>query len=173
MKTKELVHAAILLAVGTVLHLIPGIVNGVKPDFLLACMFVIIMLTPNFKMALTVGVVAGVLAAITTSFPGGQIPNILDKVISGMFVLALAKTLPISGRNRSLSIATKALIFFLGTLCSGAIFLGSALFLVGLPGGAGFGAMFVAIVLPTSIANIIFGTIVDRIVATYKSKVFA
>lgn len=170
MNTKQTVNAAILIAAGTILHyLIPGFIGGVKPDFMLACVFVIIMITPNTKTALTVAVVSGILTALTTNFPGGQIPSIVDKFISCFAVLLLAKVFPLHSEGK-LSLISKVLVFFLGTLISGVVFLGSASLMVGLPGGASLGAMIMAIVVPTAIANIFFGLLVDRVVATYKSK---
>lgn len=170
MNTKQLVNAAILMALGTILHyIIPGFVAGVKPDFLLACVFVVIMISPNTKTALTVALVSGILAAITTNFPGGQIPSLIDKFVASMAVLGLAKVLPLGGKTR-LAGLSKALVFFLGTLVSGGIFLTTALVLVGLPGGASLMGMVLAIVVPTALANVVFGLLVDKIVGTYKSK---
>jgi hypothetical protein len=42
-----------------------------------------------------------------------------------------------------------------GTLVSGTVFLTAALFIVGLPGGAGFTALFITVVLPTIALNTI------------------
>ena len=170
MNTKQMVNAAILLAVGTILHyIIPGIVGGVKPDFMLACVFVVILICPNMKTALTVAIVSGILSAITTNFPGGQIPSIFDKFISAFAVLLLAKVLPINAKS-SVSTFAKAFIFFIGTTISGAVFLGAAALLVGLPGDASLSGMILAIVIPTAVANVLFGTLVDKVVGTYKSK---
>src|SRR5699024_10537086 len=91
MNTKNLTRSAILLAIGTILHyVVPGIVGGMKPDFLLLMMFLAILLDLNLKSAITVSVIAGVIAALTTTFPGGQIPSIIDKVVSGLFVYYIA-----------------------------------------------------------------------------------
>ena len=84
MKTKDLALAAILLAIGLVLHsLVPPIFGGVKPDFLLATMVIAILSQPRLRNTLIIGAAAGLLAALTTGFPGGQIPNIIDKMASG------------------------------------------------------------------------------------------
>ena len=48
MKTKNLVLMALLVGVGCALYLvIPGIMGGMKPDFMLTMMFVGILLFPN------------------------------------------------------------------------------------------------------------------------------
>ena len=93
MKTKTITQASILLAIGTILHLIPGFVGMVKPDFMLVCVFTIIILNKDFKMSLAVGLAGGILAGITTSAPGGFVPNIIDKIISSLFVYFSVKFL--------------------------------------------------------------------------------
>lgn len=174
MKTKDMVVSAVLLAVGTMLHfIIPGIVNGVKPDFMLATMFMAIIIFPNIKNTLAVGGAAAILTALTTNFPGGEIPSIFDKFISALFVLALIKALNINSLEGKKALIAKIVLFFTGTLVSGFIFLGSGLLLVGLPGGVGLGAMMVAIVLPTCVANVVFGLILDRAVSAYGNKIYA
>jgi len=49
MKTKNMVMAAVLLAIGTVLHLIVPPIFSVTPDFLLATMFVAILFNRDLK----------------------------------------------------------------------------------------------------------------------------
>ena len=147
MKTRELVLAGILLALGLTLHAVtPALLGNVKPDFLLATMFIAILFQPYFKNTLVIGSVAGVMAAMTTSFPGGQLPSILDKLLSALFILLLIKLF-----NNSMNVVKVSILGFLGTLVSGIVFLGSALIIVGLP--APFTALFMVVVLPTALAN--------------------
>lgn len=149
MKTKELTTSAIFLALGTIFHyIIPGIVGGMKPDFLLLMMFMAILINFNFKNALAVSVLGGIIAALTTTFPGGQIPSILDKLVSGIFVYLIAYLV---SKYSSLNSIVVILIAFFGTLISGSIFIGSATLIAGLPEGVTFSAMFFAVVLPTAI----------------------
>jgi hypothetical protein len=157
MKTKELALAAILLASGLVLHgIVPPIFGGVKPDFLLATMVIAILSQPKLKNTLLIGVVAGILAALTTGFPGGQIPNIIDKIASALFALLLIKlTLKIQ------SMIVLGLISGVVTIFSGYVFLGSALILVGLP--APLSVLFVVVVLPTAIANTLSGAVLYKL----------
>ena len=95
MNIREMAQISLLLAIGFILHaLTPGYGAGMKPDLLLAMLFIIILLKRDFKAALLAGTVAGIIAALTTTFPGGQIPNIIDKVVSSIFVYLLVSCLP-------------------------------------------------------------------------------
>lgn len=157
MKTKEIVLAALLLASGLVLHAItPPIFGGVKPDFLLATMFIAIVSQPKLSNTLLIGMVAGILAAMTTGFPGGQIPNIIDKLVSALFVLMVLKLLPFKTND-----VVVGVLSFVATIVSGIVFLSSALFIVGLP--APLSALFVAVVLPTAIANTVVSVVLFRV----------
>lgn len=154
MNSKNLTRSAILLAIGTILHyVVPGIVGGMKPDFLLLMMFLAILLDLNLKSAITVSVIAGVIAALTTTFPGGQIPSIIDKVVSGLFVYYIAN---IFTKKYNLSTIFIAAISGLGTLISGIVFLAFALKIAGLPEGISFSAMVLTVVLPTSLITAFF-----------------
>lgn len=147
MKTRELVLAGILLALGLTLHTVtPSLFGSVKPDFLLATLFIAILYQPKLSNTLVIGIVAGIMAALTTGFPGGQIPSILDKIVTALFVLIYIK-----GMKFSLNVIKIALLGFLGTLLSGFVFLGSASILVGLP--VSFSSLFILIVLPTALVN--------------------
>lgn len=148
MNVKQLTQAAIFLAIGTLLHyVVPGIVGGMKPDFLLLMMFLAILLNLDFKAALSVSVLAGIIAAMTTSFPGGQLPSILDKLISGILVYVLGANLAKIGPIKPAGVMV---ISALGTLVSGFIFTGSAMVIAGLPEGLAFKTMIIAIVIPTA-----------------------
>ncbi|MCD8574481.1 MAG: hypothetical protein LRY28_03095 [Erysipelotrichaceae bacterium] len=157
MKTKDLALAAILLAIGLVLHsLVPPIFGGVKPDFLLATMVIAILSQPKLRNTLIIGAAAGILAALTTGFPGGQIPNIIDKLASAVLTLVLIKaTLSVH------SMFVLGLISGVITLFSGMVFLTSALLIVGLP--APLSTLFVIVVIPTAIANALSGAILFKL----------
>ncbi len=148
MKTKKLVKAGMLLALGTVLHaVVPPLFLGVKPDLLLAAMFLALMMMDDIKEALPIMLSAGILAAMTTGFPGGELPNTLDKLVSGMVVFYLYHGI----LKERKTIATFAVVGLVGTLISGTVFLSSALLMVGIPFTLSHGMM--AIVLPTAVAN--------------------
>lgn len=157
MKTNKIIITSLLLAIGLILHQItPGIFFGIKPDFLLVFMILSIILTKNFKVTFITGIVAGVLCALTTSFPGGQLPNIIDKVITSTIVYFIYKSYD---SNSSLRLT---IIYFIGTMISGSIFLSSALILFGLP--APFFILFVSVVLPTSVLNSFMGFSLHKLI---------
>ncbi len=100
-----------------------------KPDFMLTMMFIGIFLFPTFKEAFSLSLVTGVLSGIFTTFPGGLVPNIIDKVITGLVFLVVVLALKHLAKN----IAVGVVLVGLGTILSGTIFLTSALLLGGLP----------------------------------------
>jgi cell shape-determining protein MreD len=94
MKTNKIIITSLLLAIGLILHQItPGIFLGVKPDFLLVFMILAIILTKDFKITIITGIVAGILCALTTTFPLGQLPNIIDKIITSIIIFVIYKNL--------------------------------------------------------------------------------
>ncbi len=88
-----------------------------------------------------IGIVTGIISALTTSFPGGQLPNIIEKPVTAFLFLALALLV-----KKSVKTAAAAVITIAGTFISGLLFLALALLIVGLPGG--FTALVLAVVLP-------------------------
>lgn len=147
MELRKNIMSAILLAIGFILHQIIPTFGGVTFDVQLAMLFIIIAINMDLKNTLVVSLASGIITALTTKFPGGQIPNMIDKAITGMLVylllLALSKIV-----NRQVAITITG---FIGTLISGSIFLASALVMVGLP--MPFTSLFMAVVLPTALAN--------------------
>lgn len=148
MNLRKLVTNSLFLAIGVILHQItPPLVNGMKPDFLLAMIFIIILLNNDYKTILITALAAGIFSAATTSFPGGQVPNIIDKFVTcNILYIVLIPMKKIS--NNQIKII---LISSLGTILSGSVFLLSALLLVGLP--APFSILFFSIVLPATLIN--------------------
>jgi len=131
MKTRNLVIMALFVAIGYVLHAISPAIGqgGIRPDFSLMMMFLGILLFPEKKSVLLLGLATGLISALTTSFPGGQIPNIIDKLVTafafyGMFLLVR--------QNRH--IVTIVILTSVGTLISGLTFITSAYLIVSLPG---------------------------------------
>lgn len=150
MNLRKLILSSLLLAIGLVLHqLVPPILFGMKPDFLLSMMFIAIALSDDYKLTLLIGLAAGLLTAATTGFPGGQVPNIIDKLITSNIIYFLIKFL----NNRINHQVKMFIVSLLGTLISGTIFLGSALVLVGLPGP--FPVLMIGVVLPATVFNIV------------------
>jgi hypothetical protein len=150
MNTKNLVALSLLVGIGAVLHaVVPGIFLGMKPDMMLTMMFLGIILFPDKKSVLLLGIVTGLISGVTSTFPGGLVPNIIDKFITAFVVFGILYTL----KRYSRSIITIGALTVLGTLVSGIVFLSSAYFLVGLPGP--FVALFAAVVLPATVVNTI------------------
>lgn len=165
MNTKSLVHGAIFIALGFIFHyIIPGFFFGMKPDFLLFFMVTYILIYPNIKNALAIGVAMGIMSAISTSFPGGQVANMIDKPITALFTLYVYRYLLNGGAVK------KAVLYFLATVVSGSLFLGVAMLLVGLPGGAPFSAMFLTIVLPTAALSGVLGLAFDKLLGKHLSR---
>ena len=148
MNTKNLVALSLLVGMGAVLHaVVPGFFLGMKPDMMLTMMFLGIILFPDRKSVLLLGLVTGLISGLTTTFPGGLFPNIIDKFVTSMifFGLFLVTT------KLHKSIISVAILTAVGTIISGIVFLTSAYFIVGLPGP--FAALFAAVVLPAAAVN--------------------
>ena len=152
MNTRVLIILSLFVGIGAVHHAItPPILFGMKPDMSLAMMFLGIIIFPKVRYVLLVSIVTGFISALTTSFPMGQIPNIIEKPITGLIFFGLFLLLRnIVHRNLNAPILTA-----IGTIISGSIFLGIALFIVGVDIGAGFIALFIANVLPATVVNTI------------------
>ena len=165
MKTKQLVTNSFLLAVGFLLHYVtPAIGLPMQIDFSLITLVLIINLNKNsFSTCIASGVATGIFAGLTTKFPMGMIPNIIDKLVTTIAVYLLIKLLDKTAlHNKIKAIAVNAI----GTLVSGTIFLSSALLLVGLP--APFSLLFVTVVIPAIIVNTIAGFIINTICIKYR-----
>ena len=160
MKTKQLTINALLLAVGFILHYVtPAIGLPMQIDFSLITLILIINLNRNkFGSCIAAGIATGIFSGITSKFPMGMIPNIIDKLVTTIAVYLLIKLLD----KTALSSKIKAIIVnAVGTSVSGVVFLASALLLVSLP--APFSVLFVTIVIPAIVVNTIVGFIVNSI----------
>jgi len=148
MNTKNLVALSLLVGMGAVLHaVIPNIVLGMKPDMLLTMMFLGIILFPEKKSVMLLAIVSGVVSGITSTFPGGLIPNIIDKPVTAALFLLLFTLF----KKYQTNLVAVGVLTAVGTLISGIAFLTSAYFIVGLPGP--FAALFAGVVLPAAALN--------------------
>lgn len=153
MKLRENIFTTLLLAIGLIIHQItPGIMGGMKFDFLLIFMVVSLIINPKFKNTILTGFLAGLLSAMTTSFPGGQIPNIIDKLVASLIIFLLIQVF----LKLKLNNITIGIIGGIGTFVSGTVFLTSASILVGLP--LTLTAMMATVVIPTAAINTV-GTV--------------
>src|SRR5690606_25192427 len=144
MRVADLVLAGLLVGLGFVLHgVFPGIFAGMKPDFSLIMLFIVILMIPDNRVKVVAGLATAVITAMTTSFPNGQIANIVDKIVTTAVVMGLTTLLP----RRILVLG----VGILGTLVSGTVFLGTAALVSGLP--ASFVSLMLAVVLPATGIN--------------------
>lgn len=164
MNTRKMVIAALFLSIGFILHqIIPGLPLGsMKPDPFLAMMFLAIIYVDDFKGTMAIGLAAGILTAMTTTFPMGQIPNIIDKAVTAPAIYLIFQVV----RNLSNHTLRLTIISVLGTLLSGTVFLTSALVLVSLP--APFTALFVGVVLPAVVTNSLLVFFMDKVLSRAK-----
>ncbi|GIN93182.1 tryptophan transporter [Siminovitchia terrae] len=161
MNTRTLVILSLFVAIGAALHFImPGIYMGMKPDTMLAMMFLGIALFPDKKNVLLLGLVTGLLAGLTSSFPGGLIPNLIDKPVTAFVFFGLYLLI---AKNMSNLIGV-SILTGIGTIVSGTVFLTSAYLIVGLPGP--FAALFGSVVIPATIMNAVAMFVLFPIVKT-------
>ncbi len=152
MKTRNLTISAIFMALGLVMHfLVPPIFGGVKPDFLLSMMFISLIIAGDIKEAILIGVAGGIMSALTTSFPGGQIPNFIEKIIVAIIVFLLIQKF-----GKGLNKYQTVFIYALGTLLSGVLFL---LLALGITKQMNLFIPSLPVVLVAMVVNSIFGLI--------------
>lgn len=149
MNLRKNILVSLLLAIGYIMHqVIPGTIGNMKFDLMLSFIFVALFISKDFKSTMLTALLGGFITALTTTFPGGQIANIVDKLVTCIAVYLMIKILD---KIKYKQVAT-GIIAFIGTIISGSAFLYTALVLVGLP--APFSVLFAGIVLPTAVTNI-------------------
>src|SRR5699024_287740 len=104
-------------------------------------------------------IVTGVVSALTTTVPGGQLANIIDKPITALIFLGLFLLV----KNKVNGNISAPVLTVIGTAISGSIFLLTALYIVGLMEG-GFIAMFLTIVVPAAAVNTIVMVVIYPVV---------
>lgn len=154
MKLKKIIVNSLFLAIGTVLsQIIPPIFFGMKPGTGLVILFIIILFNDDYKTCMAAGIVMGILSAGTTAFPGGQVPNFIDKIITTNILFLLLKPL----RTRLNNQITIILTSIIGTAISGTTFLFLALITIGLP--TKLNVLLLSVVLPACFINTIVGLV--------------
>lgn len=169
MNTKNLVLMSLLIGVGAVLYIIiPGINGGMKPDFMLTMMFIGILLFPEVKSVFLLGVSTGVISGLFSTFPGGFLPNIIDKSVTAFVFFGLILLL----NKFATKLPVAVMLTCVGTLVSGTVFLSTAIFVFG--ASALFGELFVLVVLPAiainAVAFFIIFPIVGQLIKRTKFK---
>ena len=165
MELRRTIISAILLAIGFVVHQLVPPFFGVTFDIELAMLFTIIALYMDLKNVIVVSMASGIITAITTKFPGGQIPNMIDKMITGIIVYLLLLLLQKVLKKQT----AMFVVGFVGTVISGSVFLFSAKVLAGLP--ASFTFLFLTVVLPTAAANTAIAPLLYGLVTASKRAV--
>ena len=157
MNVKRMILNSILIAIGALLHQItPALGLPMQPDFAIAMLFIIILINKDYKTTLIASIIMGVITAMTTKFPGGQLPNIIDKLITSHVIYFMYKAM---GNKINDNIKILSALSF-GTIVSGLSFLISASIIVGLPGN--FITLVTLVVLPATLMNILLGTVLYR-----------
>ena len=157
MNVKKMTLNAILIAIGALLHQItPALGLPMQPDFAIAMLFIIILINKDYKTTLIASIIMGLITAMTTKFPGGQLPNIIDKLITAHVIYFMYKVM---GNKISDNIKILSALSF-GTIVSGLSFLISASIIVGLPGN--FITLVTLVVLPATLMNILLGTVLYK-----------
>ncbi len=160
MNLKNNIFTALLLAIGFILHQItPGLFGGMKFDFLLSFIFISLLINSSLKNTILTGLLGGLLSSITTTFPGGQIPNIIDKLVTCILLYIVIKLF--KHFNFNFNILIIGFISALGTIISGTVFLLSAFLIIGLP--APFTLLLITVVLPTTLINTVVTTFIYKI----------
>ncbi|WP_038112080.1 tryptophan transporter [Tuberibacillus calidus] len=151
----KLILIALFMAIGTVLHaVVPSF--PMKPDLLLSMMFLAIFLLSDRKNFLVIGLVAGLLSGLTTTIPGGFLPNVIDKLITASVIFGIFSLI----RNVIPKYVNALVLTALGTVLSGTVFLTSLALIISLPPGTSFLGLFLAIVLPTAAINTVLMAVV-------------
>lgn len=160
MKIRVLIMLSLLVGIGAVLHaIVPPLFFGVKPDMLLSMMFLGIFLFPKPKYVLVLSLATGLMSALTTSAPGGQIANMIDKPITAFIILGIFFVL----KDRLNDKITAPALAGIGTLISGSIFVTVISLIAGIPEG-GLVSLFLLVVLPAIAINAVIMLIVYPIV---------
>ena len=177
MNTRKLVLNAVLLGIGLVLHQIEPAIFGVKPDMTLIMLFTIMILNKDsYKTCLVCGIITGIFSAMTTSFPGGQVPNLIDKFVTANLSFLLMMVMykvpfmkKLAEKNQDFAVSTVLMV--IGTAISGFTFLYSAQILVGLPGQMSLSILYASVALPAIVINVIVGVVVFKVIHATMKKV--
>ncbi|MDS0524170.1 tryptophan transporter [Clostridium sp. SHJSY1] len=159
MNTKKMIINAILIAIGVLLHIAaPNIGLPAQPDFAVAMLFIIMLLNKDYKTTIITGIIIGIFTAMTTKTPGGQLPNVIDKLVTcnAMYLVLL----PLREKlNKNIQVIIALL---LGTMISGLTFLVSLATIYGISGS--IMVPIIAIVIPTALVNVVVGVIIFKVV---------
>jgi|SRR5690625_4034701 len=162
MNTRVLIILSLLVGIGAVLHTVAPPIFGMTPDMLLAMMFLGILLFPRIQYVILLGAVTAFIAALTTTFPMGEIASIIEKPLAALIFFALFLLI-----KNIVDIKISApVLTAIGTIISGFIFLSVGLYVLGaaeqIP--TGFFGLVGTVVLPTTLMNTIIMVIIFPVV---------
>src|SRR5699024_2283950 len=81
---------SLFVGIGAELHtIVQPILFVMNPYMLLSMMFLGILFVPQMKYVIILSITTGIVSALTTGVPGGQIANIIDKPITALLFLGL------------------------------------------------------------------------------------
>jgi hypothetical protein len=164
----KLVLVALFLAIGTILDaVVPSF--PMKPDLLLSMMFLAIFLFADRRNFLIIGLAAGLLSGLTSTMPGGFLPNVIDKIITATVIFAVYSVLRLVVPKLINAIVLTAL----GTVLSGTVFLGSLGLIASLPPKLSFMGLFLAVVLPAAAINAVLMAVVYPIIERVMKNSFS
>lgn len=172
--TKKMIINAILLGIGLILNqIIPPIGGGITPDITLVMLFCIMLLNrDDYKTCLVAGLATGIFSALTTKFPMGQVPNMVDKMVTVNAIYLLMRVIYLSpiveklgklGSQLAISVMT-----VVGTLISGTVFLYTASIFVGIPGE--IMNMVLVVIIPSTLINLVASIILYNIINVSLSR---
>ena len=110
----------------------------------------------DFKKSIVVGLAAGFLSAMVSTLPGGQIPNVIDKLFTAIIIYGVINIL-----NKEINTIKMVAIQIIGTFISGTIFLTSASLVAGFDPNAIIPAMM-TVVATAAIGNVMIGIVVYK-----------
>jgi hypothetical protein len=106
MNLRKNIIISLLLAIGYIMHqIVPGTIGNMKFDLMLSFIFVALFISRDFKSTILTALLGGFITALTTTFPGGQIANVVDKLVTCIAVYLMMKVfdkLPFSVLRRRL-----------------------------------------------------------------------
>lgn len=159
MNTRKMTMNAILIAIGVILHVAaPSIGLPAQPDFAIAMLFIIMLLNKDYKTTIFAGIIIGIFTALTTKTVGGQLPNILDKLVTCNVMYFIL--LPL--REKISQNAQAIILLLFGTILSGVTFLSTLALFYGIEGS--LIAPILAVVIPTALVNLMIGLMVYKVV---------
>lgn len=148
MQLKKNIFTSLLISIGFILHqTIPGAFLGMKFDLMLSMLFISLLINPSFKNFILTSLIGGILTALTTNFPNGQIPNLVDKIVTCFIIFIIIRIFIKFSQNKIFIL----LLSFIGTFLSGVIFLSIALLISGLK--VKLVVFIFSVVFPTAIVN--------------------